>query len=39
MRSYLRDDAVYRVRFAIPQQIVQIIQEEDVSDENTIFSH
>ncbi|EFO93565.1 hypothetical protein CRE_02616 [Caenorhabditis remanei] len=38
MRTILRDDAVYRVRFAIPQQTVQIIQEEDNSD-NTIFSH
>ncbi|KAF1759591.1 hypothetical protein GCK72_016058 [Caenorhabditis remanei] len=38
MRTILRDDAVYRVRFAIPQQTVQIIQEEDNSD-NTIFNH
>ncbi|CAI5448420.1 unnamed protein product [Caenorhabditis angaria] len=28
MRSMLREDAVYRVKFAIPQQTVQIIEEE-----------
>ncbi|PIC37506.1 hypothetical protein B9Z55_016112 [Caenorhabditis nigoni] len=39
MRSILRDDAVYRVRFAIPQQTVQIIQEEDNSENDiSIFS-
>ncbi|CAD6192791.1 unnamed protein product [Caenorhabditis auriculariae] len=31
VRNILRDDAVYRVRFAIPQT-VQVIEEEDVDD-------
>ncbi|EGT48597.1 hypothetical protein CAEBREN_08759 [Caenorhabditis brenneri] len=42
VRNILREDAVYRVRFAVPQQTVQIIQEEDTSDNNNdvvLFSH
>ncbi|CAI2349851.1 unnamed protein product [Caenorhabditis sp. 36 PRJEB53466] len=36
VRSLLREDVVYRVRFAVPQQTVQIIREEE-SDEGSSF--
>ncbi|CAB3406613.1 unnamed protein product [Caenorhabditis bovis] len=36
MRAFLREDAIYRVRFATQQETIQIIDEED-SDERTTY--